>query len=147
MKTKIIRYVLIALIILLSFAFVLDVYRVMFAEIPEAVSNWVVGRIDTDVVKAARLENLSIEARIRRIFGKDSRVALAIFKSESGLNCKAVSKTNDHGIAQLHNQPIYDCTLNLLVAKEKFNRFEKAYGDGFLAWSDYKNKKYKRYLD
>ena len=103
------------------------------------------------VYTAPRLWELSPEKQIEQIFGEDARLAEAIFRAESGLNCNAVSSTNDLGIAQIQpkfhakralkwNGNLMDCTTNLLVAKEIFDE------QGFEPWVSWQNQSYKRFL-
>lgn len=91
-------------------------------------------------VRSPRLSELPVETQIRKIFRSDARIALAVFKAESGLRCDSVSPTNDHGVAQLHGKPIYDCTENLLEAKRMFDR------RGWQPWVAYNSGAYKKYL-
>lgn len=70
----------------------------------------------------------------------DCRTAVAVAMAESGLNCGSVSRTNDHGLFQLHGQKIYDCRENIDRAYEMWKR------RGWQPWSAFKNGKYKRFL-
>jgi hypothetical protein len=70
----------------------------------------------------------------------DCKTAKAVFYAESGFNCDAVSRTNDHGLAQLHGIKEYDCRKNLDIAYEMYKK------RGWQPWSAYKNRKYLQYL-
>jgi len=71
----------------------------------------------------------------------DCKTAKAVFYAESGFNCDAVSKTNDHGLTQLHGIKEYDCRKNLEIAYEMYKK------RGWQPWSAYKNGKYRKYLN
>lgn len=97
---------------------------------------------------------LPVEAQINRIFGKDARVATAVFKAESGLRCNAINRANsngsvDYGVAQINSihmkkgyteANLLDCETNLRVALAIFNR------QGFEPWAAYSSGKFKQYL-
>jgi hypothetical protein len=69
----------------------------------------------------------SIEEKIRETFPEDADRAVAIAKCESGLNPKAVSPTNDHGLMQINKTvhtvegDIYDVDTNLQFARKLYD--------------------------
>lgn len=75
-------------------------------------------------------------------------MALAIMACESGGNPNAVSRTNDHGLFQIHNGlvsyggQIYDPASNIRIAYENYYKTR-----GWQPWSTYKNGCYRQYLD
>jgi hypothetical protein len=71
----------------------------------------------------------------------DCATAIAVAYAESGLNCGAISPTNDHGVFQLYKVKEYDCEKNIDIAYEMYSR------RGFQPWSAYKNGAYKKYLN
>lgn len=79
------------------------------------------------------------------VFGKDAKIALAIAKAESGLNCKAShlnsNGTIDSGIFQLNQQPILDCLQNIERAKVLFDK------RGWHPWVTFNNNSYKKNLN
>jgi len=73
-------------------------------------------------------------------------MAMAIAKAESGMRCDAVSPTSDFGPMQINiihkwRGNIYDCTENLLIAKQIFDE------QGWNPWVTFKNERYKNYID
>lgn len=73
------------------------------------------------------IEQKSIEQKIRDIFPEDPDRAVKIAKCESGLNPKAVSPTNDHGLMQINKSAhkvegdIYDVDTNLQFARKLYD--------------------------
>lgn len=65
--------------------------------------------------------------KIRETFPEDPERAVAIAKCESGLNPKAVSPTNDHGLMQINKTvhtvtgDIYDVETNLKFARKLYD--------------------------
>jgi len=53
-------------------------------------------------------------------YGWNADVALSVMKAESGCNPNAISSTNDHGLFQLHAQPVYDPAQNVAIAYQKY---------------------------
>ncbi|MGB9678306.1 MAG: transglycosylase SLT domain-containing protein, partial [Candidatus Ratteibacteria bacterium] len=79
-------------------------------------------------------------------FGKNE-VAYAIAMAENGLDCTAVSKTNDHGLFQINavhkgkfRGDVYDCYENTRVAYEIYKK------QGWRPWSAYENGRYLNFL-
>jgi hypothetical protein len=72
-------------------------------------------------------EEKSIEQKIRDTFPEDPDRAVKIAKCESGLNPKAVSPTNDHGLMQINKSAhkvegdIYDVDTNLQFARKLYD--------------------------
>lgn len=72
-------------------------------------------------------EEKTIEQKIRETFPEDPDRAVKIAQCESGLNPKAVSPTNDHGLMQInksvHNVDgdIYDVDTNLKFARKLYD--------------------------
>jgi len=72
-------------------------------------------------------EEKSIEQKIRDTFPEDPDRAVKIAKCESGLNPKAVSPTNDHGLMQINKTvhkvegDIYDVDTNLQFARKLYD--------------------------
>jgi soluble lytic murein transglycosylase-like protein len=104
-------------------------------------------------IQHKNLWDYPVETQIRKVFGKDAKLAEAIFRAESGLNCNAVSYTGDIGIAQINakfhakralangmNGNLMDCTTNLLVAKQIFDE------QGWTPWVVYNTLAYKKFL-
>lgn len=86
------------------------------------------------------------EAIIRRVFGEDAEMALAIAKAESGLNPLA-DNGKCIGIFQIMLFPsrpsraeLYDPEINIITAKKIFD------DSGWSPWSVYKSGAYKKYL-
>lgn len=46
--------------------------------------------------------------------------AIFVMQKESGCNPYAVSPTHDHGLFQLHNQPVYEPNQNIAIAYSKY---------------------------
>lgn len=100
-------------------------------------------------VSKPSLADLPVQAQIKRVFGEEYKLAIAVAKAESGLKCDRISKPNtngtiDRGLFQL-NSAYYphlpNCTDNILKAKE----IRDAWGN-WEAWSAYNNGAYKKYL-
>lgn len=95
----------------------------------------------------------SIESKITATFGKDAKVAIAVAKAESGLNCNAVNHnkngSKDFSLFQINEvhrakyagRNIMDCDVNLDVAYQIYK------AQGWTPWVAYKNGAYKKYLD
>ena len=72
-------------------------------------------------------EEKSVEQKIRDTFPEDPDRAVKIAKCESGLNPKAVSPTNDHGLMQINKSvhkvdgDIYDVDTNLQFARKLYD--------------------------
>lgn len=92
----------------------------------------------------------SIEEKIKKEFGENAKIMLAIAKAESGLK-SVISKPNKNGTRDVGIFQINDChgysveerldpEKNIQMAKKVFEK------QGFLAWSVYKNKSYLKYL-
>jgi hypothetical protein len=99
--------------------------------------------------KAVPLEKLPVETQIRRIFGKDAKMALAISWAENGTRaCNRThinkDKSIDVGVFQLNSvhSPkgnLYDCLENIRIAKAIFKR------QGWSPWIVYQTKAYIKY--
>ena len=88
-------------------------------------------------------------------FGKDCRVALAIFRAESGLSPNAISVNKDGSvdfgcmqINSIHLKNIDTSHVNLLNCRDNIDVAYKIFKlhNSFTAWSAYKSGKYKQYL-
>lgn len=47
--------------------------------------------------------------------------AMKVMQQESGCNPNAISPTNDHGLFQLNNNPVYDPAQNIAIAYKKYS--------------------------
>ena len=95
--------------------------------------------------KAPRLWELSVDKQIKKVFGKDAPMALAIAQAESGMRCEAISHTGDVSVFQInkiHSRRgnILDCTTNILIAKQIFDE------QGWTPWVVYNTGAYKKFL-
>ena len=108
-----------------------------------------------EAVRAARLESLPVEGQIRRIFGKDAQIALAVSQAENGSRaCDRVSRPNrdgsvDIGVFQVNSNAhkakatpdeLKDCLTNIKVAKQIYDK------SGWFPWVVYRTKSYLSYL-
>lgn len=101
-------------------------------------------------VRQPSLSQLPLQAQFKKVFGKEWKLAIAIAKAESNLNCKVISKPNkngtrDSGLFQLndaYHPYIPDCLENMLRAK----KIRDSWGN-WKAWSAYNNKKYLRFYE
>lgn len=98
------------------------------------------------------IEKLPVEAQIRRIFGKDATMALAISQAENGTRkCDRIGVTGDIGVFQIAPQYHYnkvdnieqlkDCLTNIRVAKRIYD------ASGWHAWAVFNNELYKKFLN
>lgn len=95
-----------------------------------------------------RSSSSSVEDKICAVFGDDCKMAIAIAKAESKLNCSAVSSTDDHGLFQINavhmakfkDRSPYDCEANIEVAKEIYQ------SSGWYPWSVFTSGGYLKYL-
>ena len=98
-----------------------------------------------------------IEMMIRKSFPSAPECAVAVAKCESGLEPSRIGDTHmekySYGLFQINQtwHPYSEETLlnpqeNVRIAKEIFDSFEKRTGNGWLAWSCYKNGNYIKYL-
>jgi hypothetical protein len=102
-------------------------------------------------------KELTAEQKIKNTFGDEGRVAVAIFKSESGLDRTQVSNTDDYGIGQI-NYPtwcehipgktkgekimwLFNEDNNIQFAKMVYDR-----SGSFNPWTNFRNGEYKKYL-
>lgn len=53
-------------------------------------------------------------------YGWNVDTAMFVMSKESGCNPNSVSSTNDHGLFQLNNQPVYDPAANVAIAYGKY---------------------------
>ena len=106
---------------------------------------------DVGDVNNVPLSDLPVEAKIRRVFGKDARMALAVSQAENGTRecAKKGYTSNDWGIFQINEvhlhrwtiEQLKDCTQNVLIAYEIFK------SSGWHPWVAYQNKSYLRFLN
>jgi hypothetical protein len=99
------------------------------------------------------------EKLIAEIFGKDAKIAIAIAKAESGINCESIGDEKlayrqnnrvygiSYGAFQIRHLPgrpspknLLDCEFNFQYAKQIKDK------SGWTPWSAYTNGKYKQYL-
>lgn len=66
--------------------------------------------------------------------------AEAICQAESGGNPNAISSTNDYGLMQLHNLPLFDPAQNIAAAYQKYQL------QGWGAWTTYNTGRYLAFL-
>lgn len=96
-----------------------------------------------------------VKKYIREVFKdvskKEQDKVIAVFTSESGLNCKAVSKTKDVGVAQINSihwkrfggkEKLMGCAENIRAAHTIY----KEWGNSLRPWTNYKNGRYKAFL-
>lgn len=91
-----------------------------------------------------------IENEIIRVFGNESRLAIAVAKAESGLNPRAVNQnrngTKDIGVFQINDchyfteSERFDWRQNIWLAKQVKDTY------GWRAWVAYKNGSYRQFL-
>jgi len=102
-------------------------------------------------------KDVPTEVMIRRIFKKDTKMALAISQAENSLRtCDRVSKPNkdgsiDIGVFQVNSyahrgkatlKELMDCETNIRVAKQIFDE-----QGNWLAWTVYRTGAYKKFLN
>lgn len=100
----------------------------------------------------------AIKKYIQRVFGKQAKLATAIFTAESGLRCDAIGDGHiayfrngteygkSYGIAQIRHlegrpspEQLTQCKFNIDYAYKVYDR------SGFKPWSAYTNKAYLRF--
>lgn len=111
-------------------------------------------RVDVERTVTTKYEN--VEQAIVREFKEDSRMARAIFKSESGLDPKASSNTGDYGICQINLRAHWgkipgDSREQKIEWLENFQNNLKLCkkikdSSGWYPWTDFKNGKYKVFI-
>jgi hypothetical protein len=88
-------------------------------------------------------------------FGPDCKIALAIFRAESGLNAKAINVNKngsvDFGCMQInsiHLSNIDTSSINLLNCRDNIDVAYKIFSQqkNFSAWAAFQNGSYKKYL-
>lgn len=111
-------------------------------------------------VRQPSLEQLPLQAQIKKIFGKEWKLILAIAKAESDLRCEAVGDHKiayvengieygkSYGLMQIRHLPgrpsptvLLNCTENLRYAKKIFDK------QGATPWSAYTNNSYKKFYE
>ncbi len=94
-------------------------------------------------------DSASVADYIHEVFQENSRIALAVAKAESGLQCEAMGDSgNSVGLFQINKvhwkkfgyDNLFDCRKNIEAAYEVFQK------SGWEAWSVYKNKTYLKFL-
>lgn len=75
-----------------------------------------------------------------RQYDWDITTAEAICQAESGGDPDAISSTNDYGLMQLHNLPIFDPAQNIAAAYQKYQL------QGWNAWTTYNTGRYLAFL-
>jgi soluble lytic murein transglycosylase-like protein len=71
---------------------------------------------------------------VAKYFGDATPAAMITMSHESGCNPNAVSPTNDHGLFQLNNQPVYDPEANIRIAYAKFVSPRRGSTPNWSAW-------------
>lgn len=71
---------------------------------------------------------------VEKYFGANTASAMITMSHESGCDPKAVSPTNDHGLFQLNNQPVYDPESNIRIAYAKFVSPRRGSTPNWSAW-------------
>ena len=142
-KTK--KYLIYGLIGLQMLAWMVDVWKTWFNTAVEMLEPVFYQEYEVPQVNVP--DAVSVEVMIRRTFKQDAKMALAVFKAESGLRCNAVSSTGDIGPAQINAKwhskrgNLFNCKDNIRVAKEIFDE------QGFTPWVAYKSGAYKKLLN
>jgi hypothetical protein len=76
----------------------------------------------------------SYRALVQKYFGQYTASAMTTMSHESGCNPNAISPTNDHGLFQLNNQPVYDPEANIRIAYAKFVSPRRGTSPNWSAW-------------
>lgn len=71
---------------------------------------------------------------VQKYFGDATPAAMITMQKESGCNPRAVSPTNDHGLFQLNQMPIYDPEANIKAAYAKFVSPRRGTKPNWSAW-------------
>lgn len=71
---------------------------------------------------------------VQKYFGSAAPAAMIVMTKESGCNPNAVSATNDHGLFQLNNMPIYEPEANIRAAYAKYVSPRRGSTPNFSAW-------------
>lgn len=71
---------------------------------------------------------------VQKYFGEATNAAMITMSKESGCNPNAVSPTNDHGLFQLNQMPIYDPEANIRAAYAKFVSPRRGTKPNWSAW-------------
>lgn len=99
-------------------------------------------------------ESLTVETMIKRTFGKDAAMALAISHAENGTRqCDRFHVNNDKsidaGVFQINSihmtkgytlKDLTDCKKNIEIAKQLYDK------QGWTPWTTFKNKSYLKFL-
>jgi len=103
-----------------------------------------------DQVARDRVE--TIEDKIRRVFGKDAEVAIAVAKAESGLDPLVVGDMNTKyhsiGVFQIRLLPERGLTMEQMQNADENINYAKMLFDkhGWKPWTCYNNGAYKKFL-
>lgn len=95
---------------------------------------------------------LTIEEKIKNVFGKDGDVAVAVFKAESGLDPNVIgdlkTKYPSVGIAQIRMLPERGLKVADMLDEDKNIAYAKMLFDksGFSPWTKFNNGDFKKYL-
>jgi hypothetical protein len=71
---------------------------------------------------------------VQKYFGSATPAAMITMSKESGCNPNAVSPTNDHGLFQLNNQPVYEPEANIRIAYAKYVSPRRGTNPNWSAW-------------
>lgn len=71
---------------------------------------------------------------VEKYFGSATTAAMITMSHESGCNPNAVSATNDHGLFQLNNMPIYEPEANVRAAYAKYVSPRRGSTPNWSAW-------------
>lgn len=71
---------------------------------------------------------------VQKYFGSATPAAMIVMQKESGCNPNAVSPTNDHGLFQLNNQPVYEPEANIRIAYAKYVSPRRGTNPNWSAW-------------
>ena len=122
-------------------------------DLTDILYNWLYQDMEYVEIRVTKLEDLSVEGQICRIFKKDCKTAIAVVRAENGtLACDRVSikpnsdGTIDRGLWQLNSRYhpfITDCLENTKRAYEIY----KSRGNRFTAWSAFNNGVFKKFIN
>lgn len=76
----------------------------------------------------------SYRGLVQKYFGDATPAAMIVMQKESGCNPNAVSPTNDHGLFQLNQQPVYDPEANIRIAYAKYVSPRRGTNPNWSAW-------------
>ena len=144
-EDKLITAFLVILVILLAYTTAgVQLHNLILKEL-SPLWDW-----QTSSLVSPRLQELSVEQQINRVFGKDATMALAVSQAENGTRqCDRKGGTsNDWGVFQINEvhlnrwtlEQLQDCTQNILIAKVLFDE------QSWTPWTVYKTGAYERFL-